>query len=136
MADDCLFCKIIKGEIPASKVYEDSDVVAFLDIFPFTRGHTVVVPVKHHETFLDFPDDEMGRYFSVLKNLARQIKTNLEADGINIVQNNFRAAGQIVFHMHYHIIPRWAGEDNPFIKQPKEQATEEYLSDMLIRIKG
>ncbi len=136
MADDCLFCKIIKNEIPSSKVYEDQDVVAFLDIFPFTRGHTVVVPVNHHETFLDFPDDEMGRYFSVLKKLASQIKTNLEADGINIVQNNFQAAGQIVFHMHYHIIPRWVGEKNPFVRQPKEKASEEYLSDMLKKIKG
>ena len=121
MSEDCLFCKIIKGEIPSSKVYEDENVIAFLDIFPYIKGHTVVVPVEHYETFLEFPDHKMENYFSILKKLIDQIKTNLNADGINIVQNNFRAAGQIVFHMHYHIIPRWENDNKPFIKQPKEQ---------------
>jgi len=134
MAQDCLFCKIINGEIPSSKVYEDNDVVAFLDLFPFTKGHTVVVPINHHETFLDFPDDEMEKFFSVLKKLASRIKLNLNADGINIVQNNYPAAGQVVFHMHYHIIPRWLDDNKPFIKQPKEQASPEYLKETLERI--
>ena len=136
MAEDCLFCKIIKGEIPSSKVYEDNDVVAFLDLFPFTNGHTIVVPINHHETFLDFPENEMEKFFSVLKKLAGQIKNNLNADGINIVQNNFPAAGQVVFHMHYHIIPRWLNDNKPFIKQPKDQATSEYLQEMLNKIRG
>jgi histidine triad (HIT) family protein len=131
MSDDCLFCKIVKGEIPSAIVYKDKDVVAFLDIFPFTKGHTIVVPVEHHETFFDFPDDKIRDYFTLLKKLAYQIKTNLNADGLNIVQNNFRAAGQVVFHMHYHIIPRWENDNKPFIKQPKEQATQEYLTEML-----
>ena len=136
MAEDCLFCKIIKGEIPSSKVYEDNDVVAFLDLFPFTNGHTIVVPINHHETFLDFPENEMEKFFSVLKKLAGQIKNNLNADGINIVQNNFPAAGQVVFHMHYHIIPRWLNDNKPFIKQPKDKATSEYLQEMLNKIRG
>jgi histidine triad (HIT) family protein len=136
MGDDCLFCKIVRGEIPSSIIYRDKDVVAFLDIFPFTNGHTIVVPVEHHETFLDFPDDKMRDYFAILKKLAYQIKTKLNADGLNIVQNNFRAAGQVVFHMHYHIIPRWINDNRPFIKQPKEQATEEYLTEMLKTING
>jgi histidine triad (HIT) family protein len=136
MADNCLFCKIINGEIPSSKVYEDKDAIAFLDIFPFTKGHTVVIPVKHYETFFDFPDDQMGNYFSVIKKLAAQIKNNLNADGINIVQNNFRAAGQIVFHMHYHILPRWTDDNRPFLKQPKDQATPDYLSETQRIIKG
>jgi histidine triad (HIT) family protein len=126
----------VKGEIPSAKVYEDKDIIAFLDIFPFTKGHTIVVPVQHYETYFDFPDDKMGNYFTVLKNLANTIKSNLKADGINFVQNNFRAAGQVVFHMHYHIIPRWENDNKPFIKQPKEQATPEYLAEMLKVIKG
>lgn len=136
MADDCLFCKIIKKEIPSTRIYEDNDVIAFLDIFPFTKGHTVVVPVKHYETFLDFPDDMMEKYFSVVKKLTGRIKTALNAEGINIVQNNFKAAGQVVFHMHYHIIPRWSNDNRPFIKQPKEQATKEYLDEMVKAILG
>jgi histidine triad (HIT) family protein len=136
MSENCLFCKIIKGEIPSAKVYEDKDVIAFLDIFPFSKGHTVVIPVKHYETFFDFPDDQMGYFFTVLKNLASQIKKNLNADGINIAQNNFRAAGQIVFHMHYHIIPRWENDERPFLKQPKEQATPEYMAETMKLIKG
>jgi histidine triad (HIT) family protein len=136
MSDDCLFCKIVKGEIPSTKVYEDKDVVAFLDIFPFTKGHTIVVPVEHHETFFDFPDDKINNYFTTLKKLADRIRTNLNADGLNIVQNNFRAAGQIVFHMHYHIIPRWVDDNRPFIKQPKDQASPEYLAEMFKLIKG
>ena len=136
MSNECLFCKIVKGEIPSIKVYEDKDVIAFLDIFPFAKGHTIVVPVEHHETFFDFPDEKMGNYFAVLKEIAKKIKTNLKADGINFVQNNYPAAGQVVFHMHYHIIPRWENDDKPFIKQPKEQATPEYLAEMLKVIKG
>ncbi|MBN2041303.1 MAG: HIT family protein [Spirochaetes bacterium] len=136
MSEDCLFCKIIKGEIPSSKVYEDENVVAFLDLFPFTDGHTVVVPINHHETFLDFPDNEMEKFFSVLRKLANQIKKNLNADGINIVQNNYAAAGQVVFHMHFHIIPRWLNDKKPFIKQPKTQAAPEYLEEMTRKITG
>jgi histidine triad (HIT) family protein len=136
MSNDCLFCKIVSGEIPSTKVYEDKEVVAFLDIFPFTKGHTVVVPVEHHETFFDFPDDKVKNYFCTLRNLADRIRINLKADGLNIVQNNFRAAGQIIFHMHYHIIPRWVDDNRPFLKQPKDQATPEYLAEMLKLIKG
>ncbi len=135
MSGDCLFCKIISGEIPSSKVYQDNHVVAFLDIFPLTKGHTVVVPFDHYETILDFPEDQMKNYFSVIKRLTGQIKTKLNADGINIMQNNFKAAGQLIFHMHYHIIPRWTNDNRLFIKQPKEQATPEYLADMIKLIK-
>jgi len=136
MADDCLFCKIAKGDIPSSKIYEDNDIIAFLDIFPFTKGHTVVIPVRHYETFLDFPDDKIGNYFTTLKKLSGRLKDVLNADGVNILQNNFRAAGQVVFHMHYHILPRWMDDNKNFIKQPKEQATPEYLADMMKALKG
>ncbi len=136
MSDECLFCNIIKGKIPSSKVYEDKEVIAFLDIFPFTRGHTVVIPTQHYDTFFEFPDDRIGYYFTVLKKLAGRIKNNLKADGINIVQNNFRAAGQIVFHMHYHIIPRWVNDNRPFLKQPKDMASPEYMAEMIKLIKG
>ncbi len=128
--EDCLFCKIIKGEIPSSNIYKDDDVVAFLDIFPYSKGHTVVVPVKHYKNFLEFPDKEMSKYFSVLKDLSIRIKENLKADGINVVQNNFAAAGQLIDHLHFHIIPRWNNDGKGFIKQPKEQAGTDYLKEI------
>ncbi len=134
--EDCLFCKIIKGDIPSSNIYKDDDVVAFLDIFPYAKGHTVVVPVKHYNNFLDFPEQEMNKYFSVLKDISVRIKENLKADGINIVQNNFRAAGQLIDHLHFHIIPRWNNDGKGFIKQSKEQADADYLkevSDLILK---
>ncbi len=134
--EDCLFCKIIKGEIPSSKVYEDGDIIAFLDIFPFTKGHTVVVPLEHYSNLLEFPDEKMEKYFSTLKRLANQIMNNLKADGINIVQNNFPAAGQVVDHLHFHIIPRWSDDGKVFIQQPKEQASPGYLQEVSALIKG
>jgi histidine triad (HIT) family protein len=90
---NCLFCRIIKGEIPSSIVYRDKDVIAFLDIFPFAEGHTIVVPAEHYFNLLDFPEERMEKYFSVLKILSGRIKNVLKADGINIVQNNFAGAG-------------------------------------------
>ncbi len=134
--DDCLFCKIIKGEIPSTRIYEDENVVAFLDIFPFTKGHTVVVPIEHFSNLLEFPDEKMEKYFSALKKLSDQIKTNLKADGINILQNNFRAAGQIVDHLHFHIIPRWENDGKSFIRQPKDQASSESLQEVKDQIIG
>lgn len=136
MSEDCLFCKIIKGDIPSKRIYEDKDVVAFLDIMPLTKGHTVVVPVNHYENMLDFPESEMEKFFSVIKLLSGMLKTKLNADGFNILQNNYKAAGQIIFHMHYHIIPRFIDDDRPFIKQPKEQAKPEYFDEILMRIKS
>lgn len=128
--NDCLFCKIINGEIPSSVVHRDDDVVAFLDIFPYTKGHTVVVPVKHYHNLLDFPDEKMQKYFSRIKNLAGRIKEKLNADGINIVQNNFPAAGQVINHLHFHIIPRWENDGRHFVSPPKEQASPEYLEEV------
>ncbi len=131
---DCLFCRIIKGEIPSAIVYRDRETLAFLDIFPFTEGHTIVVPVEHCFNLLDFPEAKMERYFSVLKKLSGRIKNALGADGINIVQNNFAAAGQIVNHLHFHILPRWDNDGKDFIRQPKEQAGADYLKKISEKI--
>lgn len=134
MVEDCLFCKIIKGEVPSYKIYEDEDVIAFLDIFPFNNGHTVVVPAEHYTNFLDFSTEKMGKYFGVLQKVAIQLKEKLHADGINIVQNNFHAAGQAIFHMHFHLIPRWQDDKKISLKQPKQQATKEHLQELLKQI--
>lgn len=105
---DCVFCKIIaKGEISSTEVYEDDTVYAFLDINPSSVGHTLVVPKKHYENLFDIPDAELGILGARVKKVARAVRDALKADGVNISMNNGRAAGQIVFHAHLHIIPRF-----------------------------
>lgn len=108
--DNCIFCKIIKGEIPSNKVLENDQVLAFLDIMPISKGHTIVVPKVHYSNFLEFDDKKIQDFFSSLKNIANLIKSKLKADGFNILQNNFKAAGQVVNHIHFHIIPRWEND--------------------------
>ncbi len=115
---DCLFCKIIRGEIPSRKVYEDKDSVAFLDINPANPGHTLVMPKKHAENIFDADDELLGRVIVAAKVISKKIKESLNADGINVIQNNGRHAGQIVNHIHFHIIPRFAN-DTVIISYPQ-----------------
>ncbi|MFA7662300.1 MAG: HIT family protein [Patescibacteria group bacterium] len=115
---DCIFCKIVSGEIPSYKVYEDDDILAFLDIIPVNPGHTLVIPKKHYETILDTPDDVLKNILVVSKRIAQKIMEVTGAEGFNFNQNNFSVSGQVVPHVHFHIIPRfendglklWAGD--------------------------
>lgn len=134
--EDCLFCKIVNEEVPSAKIYKDGDVIAFLDIFPISKGHTIVVPREHNSTFIDFPDDRIERFFTVLKQLTINIKNKLNADGINILQNNFSAAGQIIYHMHFHIIPRWIDDGAVKLRQSRVQVPPEELQEVLQQIVG
>ena len=102
--NDCIFCKIIKGEIPCTKVYEDNDVLAFLDIKPVNPGHTLVIPKKHCENLLDCADKELNSVMKVVRELSNKIIKD-GAGGVKVVCNNGQPAGQIVFHLHVHIIP-------------------------------
>ncbi len=106
----CLFCKIIAGEIPSKKVYEDENVFAFLDINPRNPGHTLVIPKKHYATMLDMPGKEVGRLFESASMVAHAVQKGTNADGLSIVQSNGKAAGQVVTHVHVHIIPRYMAE--------------------------
>nr|WP_083498660.1 HIT family protein [Thermosulfidibacter takaii] len=103
----CIFCKIINGEIPSTKVYEDDFCVAFMDIGPVNKGHVLVVPKKHAETFLDLTEEEAGELFKRVNRIAKAVKKGLNADGLNIINNVGEASGQEVFHVHVHIIPRF-----------------------------
>lgn len=105
---DCLFCKIKKGEIPSEKVYEDERVFAFLDIHPINPGHTLVIPKNHFENIHDIPEEEFAAAMKAAKKISTAVKSAVCADGINIGMNNERAAGQLVFHAHVHVIPRHA----------------------------
>jgi len=106
----CLFCKIIRGEIPAHKVYEDGTGFAFLDINPRNPGHTLVIPKEHHETLLDMPDEEAAEYFKSVKHVAGLVKNGVNAQGLSISSSNGQAAGQVVAHLHFHVIPRFSSE--------------------------
>lgn len=106
----CIFCKIIAGQIPATKIYEDDAVLAFLDIGPISDGHTLVVPKKHLKMLDECPSDIMAKVSSCLGKIARAVMLAVNADGYNVLCNNGRAAGQLVEHLHFHIIVRKTGD--------------------------
>lgn len=106
----CLFCKIVKGEIPNHTVYEDDNVLAFLDIHPSSKGHTVVIPKKHFSSLLDMTDDAWQKISVGLKLTMTKIQAILNPEGMNTGINERAAAGQAVPHVHWHIMPRWEGD--------------------------
>ena len=107
MSADCLFCKIVAGEIPSARVYEDADVLAFVDIGPIVKGHTLVIPRQHWESLADAPADVLARVMAAAREIARAQMNALGADGVNLFQANGAAAGQVVPHLHVHVVPRF-----------------------------
>ena len=105
--DNCIFCKIIKGEIPSAKIYEDEQAYCFLSIGPVNKGHALVIPKQHYKTLLDLPDSLLGDLFAVVKKVAGAVVKAVDAEGFNLGMNNEKAAGQEVFHAHIHVIPRF-----------------------------
>lgn len=108
--NDCVFCKIAKEEIPADKIYEDENFFAFLDINPNNPGHTLIIPKKHYKNLYELPDEVLSEIAPLIKKMAIAVKQGVNADGINIIMNNDSAAGQIVPHTHFHIIPRFSDD--------------------------
>jgi len=111
METDCVFCKIINGDIPSYKVYEDDFTLAFLDIHPKNYGHTLIIPKEHTENIYSIPDEDLCRLILGAKKIAIAVKNGMDADGINVSMNNEGAAGQDVFHAHIHIVPRFNEDD-------------------------
>lgn len=111
MDPNCIFCKIINKEIPSDIVYEDSDVVAFLDIHPVTRGHALVVPKKHSQDLTDTDEETIKNFFVTAAKVAQAVSKAVNAAGFNFSVNNGAASGQIIFHLHVHIIPRFASDN-------------------------
>ncbi len=105
-ADDCIFCKMVRGEIAVAKIYEDETVLAFLDIGPVSDGHTLLISRQHFEKLHDCPSELLGRICSRLGRIAKAVRAAMDCEGYNILCNNGRAAGQIIEHLHFHIIPR------------------------------
>jgi len=128
---DCIFCRIVRGEAPASIVYEDDRIMAFLDIRPVNPGHTLVVP-KHHYTYIwELPDDEVGKLFVMARRIVVAAKEALGANGVRIVQLNGRSAGQEVMHLHIHVIPYYTGGT-----AQRRAATREELEQIARKICG
>ncbi|MBN2330260.1 MAG: HIT family protein [Candidatus Aenigmarchaeota archaeon] len=134
----CLFCKIISGEIPSKKVYSDENIFSFLDINPRNPGHALVIPKKHYTTILDMPGREVGKLFEGVRMVASAVKNGSSADGLSIVQSNGKAAGQVVTHVHVHIIPRYMSEGPISLEgvMSVKKMPEEVLDKMVTAIKA
>lgn len=109
--NECIFCKIVAGEIPSKKIYEDEEFFAFLDIFPAGRGHSLVIPKEHHVDIHSIPAELYGKLAERAKNVADLLHSRLASEGTTIFQMNRESGWQTVFHLHMHVIPRWAGDN-------------------------
>jgi len=122
--NECVFCKIINREIPANIIYENGKVLAFLDINPINRGHTLIVPKKHYGDVYDITEDYLKEVAVAAKKISRAIKRGLGAEGINILHASGEAAQQSVFHFHIHLVPRY--KDDGLNTWPKSEYKEEH----------
>ena len=103
---NCIFCKLANGRIPATSIYEDDDFKVILDAAPASRGHAIILPKTHASNIFELPDEYCEKIFKVAKKCGAAIKNAFNYDGLNVLQNNGEAAGQTVFHLHVHLIPR------------------------------
>jgi histidine triad (HIT) family protein len=133
--EDCIFCQVLAGDIPSEKVYEDDHAIAVMDINPWTRGHIVVFPRKHAENVFEIEDDELQRVSLAVKRVAGLVREGLDPDGVNLLQSNGRAAWQTIFHLHFHVIPRYDGDPLQLPVRP-ERAEPEELAAVAKEIRG
>ncbi len=127
---NCIFCKIIAGKIPAEKIYEDSHSVAFLDLEPRAPGHTLVIPKEHSEFLSGLPDEEIGPLFLAVKNVSGAVIDAVHADGATIGINQGSAAGQVVGHIHVHIVPRFYKDGGGAIQSVVQNKPKESLKEI------
>ena len=132
--EDCIFCKIIEGKIPSAKVYEDSSIISFLDIMPANKGHCLVVPKEHYETFLDISDEGLKSLIAAAKKVTKALSLSIGNGSYNIVMNNGKEAGQLVAHAHLHIIPRFKG-DRLRLKWSHKKYEENEMKELQEKIK-
>ncbi|KAH7085455.1 HIT-like domain-containing protein [Paraphoma chrysanthemicola] len=132
MAAACIFCKIIRGEIPSMKIFESEKTYAFLDIGPLSKGHSLIIPKFHGAKLHDIPDDQLSEVLAVTKKIA--IAQGVE--DYNILQNNGRIAHQVVDHVHFHLIPKPNKEEGLGIEWPTQEADKDKLAKLLEEIKA
>ncbi len=131
---NCVFCKIVRNELPSAKLFETEKVLAFLDIAPINKGHALVIPKRHFVDIHDLPEEEFKEIATVIKRIASAVKKATNAEGINVLQANGKAAGQEVFHFHVHIIPRF-NDDNSGFKWLKKAYSEGEMQEFQKKIK-
>jgi histidine triad (HIT) family protein len=129
VADDCIFCKIVAGELPAEIVDQDEHTVSFMDINPWTRGHALVIPRRHSRGLFDIDDDDLAHVAAAAKRLALRARERLGCDGVNLLNSAEPAAWQTVFHFHVHVIPRY--DDDPLrLPGAPQQVDQEELREV------
>jgi histidine triad (HIT) family protein len=128
--ENCVFCKIVEGSLPSTRVFEDEHTIAIMDINPATRGHLLVIPRRHAADIHDVGEDDLGRCAAIAKALAGRAMRGLKADGVTIMQSNGAASWQTVFHYHVHVIPRYVGDPLvlPWQPQPGDLAAVTEIS--------
>ncbi|MBD8003792.1 HIT family protein [Bacillus norwichensis] len=125
---NCIFCKIVNGELPSAKIFENEDILAFLDISQITKGHTLVIPKVHKEDIFEMDEETAAKLFSAVPQIAHAIKDQFGAKGMNLLNNNGSFAGQEVFHYHMHLIPRYDANDGfstRFVSHQSEYTSED-----------
>ncbi len=132
---DCIFCKIISGELPSYKVYEDENVLAFLDIAPVHPGHTLVIPKKHYANLEEIPEELLCEVIKVVKKLGKKMKDGLGIEGYEAMENNDPVAGQIIPHLHFHIIPRCT-DDGLLTSWPQGKYAEGEAEEIVKKLKA
>jgi len=135
MAEDCIFCKIVAGELPAEKLDEDEHTVSFMDLNPWTRGHALVIPRNHSTNLYEIDDDDLRHSAVAARRLAKRIKDRLGCDGINLLNAAEPAAWQTVFHFHLHVIPRYEDDSLEVPTRPQEASAED-LAGVAEEIRG
>ena len=132
--DTCIFCRIVQKQAPSSVIFEDQTVMAFLDIRPLNIGHSLVIPKDHYADIFDIPKDILGQVHQVTKPIAFAVKKVTGADGVSIIQQSGRAAGQDIFHFHVHVVPRFVGQKLPQFNEIKQAEIAE-LDGMALKIR-
>lgn len=133
---DCVFCKIIAGQIPSCRIFEDEDTIAFMDTGPVVKGHLLVAPKKHYLDILATPPEVLAKLIMIVRKIAAAQKRALQADGVNIMQSNGRAAGQVVDHIHFHVIPRFTADGHHWNWKSKQYADNNEMQSLADKIKN
>lgn len=132
--DDCIFCKLANGVFPTNTLYEDDDFRVIFDASPATKGHVLILPKQHSANVFELPDETASKIFVLAKKIATVIKEVTGCDGVNILQNNGEIAGQTVFHLHVHIIPRYEG-DTANIKWVQNELDQDVVDEIIAKAK-
>lgn len=135
MPNNCVFCRIVSGELPAERIYDDERVVAILDLAPANKGHALVIPKKHYKTFEELTEVDLQALIAVAKKVARGMLSALHADGVNVHINSGRAAGQLIDHAHIHVLPRFKDDGLAFGYDAKKYADQNEMRDFAQRIR-